>query len=393
MNSHTPHSTRLWRASATSDADGSDTLVTESPPATSNLLLSALVDPGSLASRTVEDWDILLRQARRARLLPRLALTARHLGLTEQFPSRLRDHLTAAAATGAHNARGIRWEANRIARALSELDIPILLLKGAAYLLAELPPARGRLASDIDIMVPHAALEAVQAALERHGWEAMKLDPYDQQYYRRWMHELPPLQHRERRSVVDVHHTILPRTSRLRPDPDKLWRDARKLPGGPFSVLSPEDMVLHSAAHLFHDGDLSVAIRDLVDISDLLTHFGETPGFSDRLVPRAREMNLARPLFYALRYAQTLLTTPVPEDAMCEAEANAPNRATLAVMDRLAPQVLLPTDPNDPGRGTGRAAMALYIRSHWLRMPPLLLSAHLIRKAYKRLTWREETEN
>lgn len=384
---------RPWRASATSDAEGSDTLVTVSPPTTSNLLLSALVDPGSLASRTVEDWDILLRQARRARLLPRLALTIGQLDLTEQFPGKLHDHLTAAIATGAHNARGIRWEANRIARALFELDIPILLLKGAAYVLADLPPARGRLASDIDIMVPHAALEAVQTALERHGWEPMELDPYDQQYYRRWMHELPPLRHRARGSVVDVHHTILPRTSRLRPDPEKLWREARRLPGESFYVLSPEDMVLHSAAHLFHDGDLSVAIRDLVDISDLLTHFGETSGFWDRLVPRAREMNLVRPLFYALRYAQRLLATPVPEDAMCEAETNAPNRAALAVMDRLVPQVLLPTGPNDPGRGAGRAAKVLYIRSHWLRMPPLLLSAHLIRKTYKRLTWREETKN
>ncbi len=390
MNFHTPRSMKPWRASVSSDTDGPHSLMAVSPPAASNLLLSALVDPDTLAGRTIEDWDILLRQARRARLLPRLALTARHHGLVEQFPSKLRDHLTAAAAEGAHNTRSIRWEANRVARALFELDIPVLLLKGAAYALAELPPARGRLARDIDIMVPEAALEAVQAALERHGWEPMKLDPYDQQYYRRWMHELPPLQHLGRGSVVDVHHTILPRTSRLRPDPGKLWGDARKLPDGPFSVLSPEDMVLHSAAHLFHDGDLSVAIRDLVDIGDLLTHFGKTAGFWDRLVPRAREMNLARPLFYALRYAQRLLTTPVPEGTMAEAAENAPNRATLAIMDRLAPQVLL---PGEPGRNAGQAAMALYIRSHWLRMPPLLLSAHLIRKAYMRLTWREETEN
>lgn len=363
-----------------------------SPLAASNLLLSALADPGSLAARSVEEWDILLRLARRARLLPRLALTTQNLGLTGRFPDKLRDHLTAAIATGAHNARGIRWEANRIARALFDLDTPILLLKGGAYVLAELPPARGRLASDIDIMVPAAALEAVQAALERHGWVPMKLDPYDQQYYRRWMHELPPLQHPGRGGVVDVHHTILPRTSRLRPDPEKLWREARKLPGEPFHVLSPEDMVLHSAAHLFHDGDLSVAIRDLVDISDLLTHFGEDPDFWNRLVPRARDLDLARPLFYALRYAQRLLGTPVPEDAMSEAEANAPNRVALTIMDHLAPQVLVPGDPNDFGHGTGRAAMALYIRSHWLRMPPLLLAAHLIRKSYTRLTWREETE-
>ena len=97
---------------ATSDADDLGTLVTGSRPAPSNLLLSALTDPGALAGLPVENWDMLLRQARRARLLPRLALTARHLQLTEQFPDKLRDHLTAAAATGEHNARGVRWEVN-----------------------------------------------------------------------------------------------------------------------------------------------------------------------------------------------------------------------------------------------------------------------------------------
>ena len=104
-------------------------------------------------------------------------------------------------------------------------------------------------------------------------------------------------------------------------------------------------------------------------------------------------MDLARPLFYALRYANLLLTTPIPDDAMSEAAAEAPSRAVLAVMDHLVPRVLLPGDPDRSSHSTGQAAMALYIRSHWLRMPPLLLSAHLIRKAYKRLTWREETEN
>ena len=46
----------------------------------------------------------------------------------------------------------------------------------------------------------------------------MKSDPYDDAYYRRWMHELPPLIHRERDRMIDVHHTILPLTARITPD-------------------------------------------------------------------------------------------------------------------------------------------------------------------------------
>ena len=161
----------------------------------------------------------------------------------------------------------MRWELNRIERALKHLRFPILLLKGAAYVAAGLP-ARGRLVSDIDIMVPRQALDGAEAALEAAGWRPIKLDPYDQRYYRTWMHELPPLVHPERGTVVDLHHTILPPTSRLKPDPAKLWSAAQPLGTGPLHVLAPPDMVPHSAAHLFHDGDLRLSLRDLVDMAE-----------------------------------------------------------------------------------------------------------------------------
>ena len=72
-------------------------------------------------------------------------------------------------------------------------------------------------------------------------------------------------------------HTILPPTSRLKPDPAKLWHSARLLKEPDLYTLCPADMILHSAAHLFHDGDLNLGIRDVVDIGDLLTAFGKDP--------------------------------------------------------------------------------------------------------------------
>ncbi len=54
----------------------------------------------------------------------------------------------------------------------------------------------------------------------------MKSDPYDDLYYRQWMHELPPLVHGERGRMVDVHHTILPLTARPTPDAQALIADA-----------------------------------------------------------------------------------------------------------------------------------------------------------------------
>src|SRR3546814_4498658 len=80
--------------------------------------------------------------------------------------------------------------------------------------MAELPSARGRLFSDIDFMVPRARIEEVEHRLLDAGWEPAVADEYDQLYYRRWTHQIPPLRHFRRNTVLDVHHTIVPLTAR-----------------------------------------------------------------------------------------------------------------------------------------------------------------------------------
>ena len=37
-----------------------------------------------------------------------------------------------------------------------------------------------------------------------------------------------------------------------------------------FAALAPADMVLHAIVHLFYGGEMDDALRDLVDIADLL---------------------------------------------------------------------------------------------------------------------------
>src|SRR6476469_4270169 len=91
-------------------------------------------------------------------------------------------------------------------------------------------------------------------------------DPYDQRYYRTWMHELPPMQHVKRGSVIDVHHTIVPPTSGTRLNAAALFDAATPLPeASPFLVLAPPDMVIHSATHLFNNEDMAHGLRDLTD--------------------------------------------------------------------------------------------------------------------------------
>jgi hypothetical protein len=350
-----------------------------------HLLLQALRNPESCASFTLDEWRFCIPLARRAKVLARLCCLLQAHGVLEALCEEVRNQLLAARVTASHHERRVRWEVNRLERVLGHLDTPIVLLKGSAYLLSGLPTSRGRLCSDVDVLVPKAKLGIVESTLADAGWEALKLHGYDQRYYRAWMHELPPLQHPERGTVLDVHHAILPETGRLHPDSRLLLESALDREGSRFKVLAPVDMVLHGAAHMFQDGELAGSLRDLTDLDDLLRHFGNQEGFWDGLVPRAKRLELARPLFYALRYAHQLLDTPVPEPVRVQARtAGQPPALVLRLMDSLVRRALMLGAPDQEKLSGKLSRLLLYVRSHWLRMPPLLLAQHLLRKALPR---------
>jgi hypothetical protein len=354
--------------------------------AVQELLLQAIRHPESTTCLELAEWDLLLRQVRRAGLLARFCILLDEHRVLDAVPARVLPHLTSARTVAAAQERAIHWEVNRITKALTEIDIvPIILLKGTAYLMAGLPPARGRIFGDVDIMVPRAKLDAVERALRRHGWLAQPLDSYDDRYYRQWTHELPPLRHIRRHTVLDVHHNILPETARLHPDPTKLIAAAQPLNGADsLTTLAPADMVLHSATHLLNEGEFENGLRDLVDLDDLLRYFGREESFWLGLVERAQALDLSRPLYYALRYTRSILGTPVPEEVGAKASLHRPRGLALPLMDAAFTRALAPDHPSYDTVLTKPARFFLYVRSHYLRMPLHLLVPHLMRKAIKR---------
>ncbi len=347
-------------------------------------LRKALQDSEFLPTLSLSEWDLVIRQAQRAGVLARLAIQLDARNLLDAVAAAPRQHLLAERALAEKHERDVRWEVRCIQEALAESGVPIVLLKGAAYTLAGLPPARGRLFNDIDILVPRAALDVVEQSLHRSGWSIGDIDPYDERYYRRWMHQIPPLTHWGRRTTIDVHHTIIPDTARLDLRVEKLFAAATPIAGASgILTLAPADMILHSATHLLNEGEFARGLRDLDDIAQLLRHFGRDTAFWPRLTERAGELDLRRPLYYALRYAAMLLGAPVPAAALA-AGPDAPNRLLRAVMDTLFERALRPDHRSCRDGLSGTALWLLYMRSHYLRMPPYLLIPHLLRKAYRR---------
>jgi hypothetical protein len=345
-------------------------------------LATCLARPETMARLALPAWDRLVPAARSAGLLARLAHLIELAGIWSTVPERVRAHLEAERIVADKHARDVRWEAMQIQAALRGVIPLFIVLKGGAYVLAGLPPARGRLFADVDVLVPHDRVADVEAALRRHGWGFGDIDPYDERYYRRFTHQLPPMVHARRRTAIDVHHTIVQVTAPVQLSPAELWREVRLIGDG-IAVLSPPDMVLHSAVHLFNDGEFHRGLRDLDDITGLLRHFVTEPGFTERLVERAVALDLVRPLFYALRYSHRLLDGPLSETIL-DGQPGAPAAAMRQWMDALFARVLVAPHPHCRPAGASLAEFLLYVRAHHLRMPPHLLVPHLLRKAYVR---------
>ena len=326
------------------------------------LLARALADPSSVATLDGAGWQDLLTMAR-AELLS-ASLAHRLDGIPK--PEAAQRFLEDAKASYAQGRLVALWEVEMARRALGALGVPVVLLKGSAFIAAGLAAGQGRFVGDLDILVPRAELDRVEAALLGAGWEWVKPDPYDDAYYRRWMHELPPLIHRDRDRMIDVHHTILPLTARPTPDADALIADSITLPNG-LRMLNSDDMICHAAAHLFADGDLSGGMRNLWDIRCLVDDFGVAG-----LAERARRHGLTSAVRRALRLSHALYGTQLPD-----------GWARSASDDDLCLRRLTARD------GWGRQTrpvtrLGFYVRSHWLRMPPLMLARHLWTK------WRKE---
>ncbi|PHV13367.1 nucleotidyltransferase domain-containing protein [Chitinimonas sp. BJB300] len=355
-------------------------------------LCRILIDPTGAGGLTLSEWDTVLRLSDTALLTGSLAARLQAAQLSQALPAPVQARLTAATLQCTANRRAAAWEVKRLERAFKPLGVPVVLLKGAAYALADLPSSQGRVFGDVDILVPKARLDEVEACLYWQGWINTHHDAYDNRYYREWMHELPPLMHQKRQSVLDVHHTILPPTARFHPDPTKLHADAVAVPAQTaVLMLAPCDMVIHSACHLFHESEWESSLRDLFDLDRLLRHFGQEPAFFDRLIARAHELELQRPLYYGVRYSISIWHTPVPLATLAALAVAGPATPTRILMDALILRALRPRHPLAKRFGDRLARFCLYVRGHWLRMPVRLLIPHLLRKATKPYFPKQET--
>lgn len=337
----------------------------------STALIALLKEPGSVAGIAEAHWQSIVEAGRKNQMLGQLAALLQRRSCLGAVPPNVRRHLDLAALTSVRRAEAAKWEVQRIRQAV-EADIPVILLKGAAYAASGDYNAEGRLFSDIDVLVPRSQLQSMESALFGAGWKPKRLNQYDASYYRNWMHEVPPMEHVRRHTVVDLHHAINPPVSRVYVDPEQLLSRIVEIEPGLF-VLSAADRVVHCCLHLLQEGEPKKVLRELYDLHILVEQHFDGPAGLRTLLSRADELAVTGQVRVAVAAANCLFNGDPSAIGYLGAslvrsacEANGVSQSMLAKM----------------------AGTHLLAYSHWLKMPMHILVPHLARKSWLRL-WPE----
>ncbi len=339
-----------------------------------------------------EHWQELLTLARANNLLAKFAFIVNaHM---EHIPQRVRNHLDSAARLASTHAQSVVHEIAEIYKVAKQVDITIL--KGGAYLIHDLPNARGRMLSDLDVLVAKSKLKQLEINCLMNGWIRTESEEYNDRYYRQWMHEIPPLTHLKRGTVVDIHHNILPLTNRQCPNPEAfIFEDIQHPRLGAIRTLSKTDLFIHSATHLFSESEFHNGLRDLIDLFQMAEHFqNENPNFINDTYKRSQALGLETYVYLALMCIDECL--PIANrDGLLRTKLTSPFSKTKEAL--LAKVFIIVFKPSAKIRPTVKyhiACFFLYCRGHGLRMPMRLLIPHLAKKSYMQLKdrWRNNTK-
>ncbi|MCE2594183.1 nucleotidyltransferase family protein [Motilimonas cestriensis] len=321
-------------------------------------LMCLLRAPDLAQNFSPEQWNLALGQAELAQLMGVLA--SQYLPASSWLPQVVQQRLAWANRLVEHQQRAVNMALQQLFDALGMFSP--MLLKGAAYQVAATPNSAGRMMSDIDILIPQQHLQKAEQSLWLHGWDNRGKTPYDEKYYRAWMHELPPFVHQKTGIILDLHHHWLPSSCRWQFDINEVCKKASYCTESSFLIPEIKDLCIHSAIHLVTSGEGDKGWRDLRDLY-LLSQLTER----EPLLARAEQFGLVKPVAKVLVLAEQLF-----------------GEQPIAPTASWALKAMLPAHSSYQSWSVSAAKMSFYCQAHLSRMPLPLLLPHLMRKAAAR---------
>jgi len=342
------------------------------------LMRSVYASPQTIEYLDIQQWNQLIKEAYSTGMLARLFYIFNKKQLSHFIPEQALWHFSSAFTFAQAHRQDILIEIQHVKRAFKLSGQEPIFLKGTAYILANDEASEGRIFSDIDVFTPIKALPKIEQLLQWQGWSFGEIDAYDDAYYRKWMHEIPALTHKTRGSTLDVHHNLLPRTSRITFESHYIESKIDTMRG----ILAEEDRLIHSIVHLFLESEFDKGLRDMTDIDLLFNQYQkQDQNFANRVLSRSFELGVDVLVFYAFRNLKKYLGTKIPDDFTNKISKNAPTGLKLKLMDKLFSRVLFSPQSIDKSAFNKLAHLVMYLRGHYMRMPLHLLIPHLLHKA------------
>lgn len=337
----------------------------------------------NLSNNDLSELFVFLRAAN---LLGIFAYKVIDQELLQVLPRNFQNHVISNINYFERQSFHVGNEVSRIDSILKKVDIKAVFLKGAAYNLEGISSLRGRTMSDIDILVSSNKLVATEQRLKTLGWQLKDVTEYDDKYYRKFAHEIPPMFDPVSGTILDIHHNLYLPVSGRAPDEKILLQHKTALGSGVF-VLSRHMQALHTCVHLYWNEDVSSSLRDLYDFT-CLCRVDATDNFWRDIINTSEKMGLSHLLFDVLCMAEYFFYLKYPVDIKRKlygrhysGRLNLRRKWVQYFMKR----ALIPDTRVCSSTSLSIFRFAAYIRGHFLKMPLTILFPHLVKKAWLHL--------
>jgi hypothetical protein len=301
------------------------------PDEKQSLLLDALLLPPAAARPAVLAWlgaiDFDHLDLGSLRLMPLLDRRLSELGIDHPLAGKIRGQYRRAWYLDQQMRRSLE----AVLADCDRLQIPVILLKGAALGLQVYGNGALRPCDDIDLLVPHGDFERAAAALVSAGWSGVS-GPFHATSFRA-----------ADGTQIDLH--VSPFLEAFRQSHVAgLWGRADTVSteaGRRVRVLAPADQLLHTLAHGMRWNDLS-PIRWIVDAVMLVRKPGVKMDWAV-LTDEVERLELGEVAFRGLTLLSRHLPDEIPAEALRRIQASRSRRSRIEfLLDR---QLHLPIGP------------------------------------------------
>ena len=347
-------------------------------PVLASELIELFLDPQVGLGFTESKWSHVITVLRHEKLLARFGFIAKEAGVMGGYPECIQRHYLSAMALAERHRKQVFSEVQELQKICTAKAKTWLLLKGAAYTITNSKAGLGRVYNDIDVLVDKMHLAQTEQYMQLSGWLPQAQSSYDETYYRAWTHEIPPLVHGHRGTVVDLHHNIVPPVSGRAPDMSALYQHI-EMTAEAVPTLSKPALALHSAIHLFFNEECQYGFRDITDIVLLFEEFNEAQWST--FMALATETDFIIEAELAVHFAHKLFQVQPPKTIL-ERFKSEPS-AIQKFRYWLFAAAVLPKHPFLVQSFTDTKLWCIMLRGHYLKMPIKTLCYHLIMKTYR----------